>query len=193
LHSYRFPEVRHPTQAFLGEFAWAAAISTQTGTYYRRPGWTTGDVRFPLPHPVLPTNDTYFWESGYDCSIDDTFSIEQPCKELIDGIRLAWRGNEGQFYDAGGTLIASDPSVKDAGPSALVVGRAPLLAFLEQQNLAILWIVFGERQVIAPRRGGKNYSELSGVYILREGVIEGDLQAYSPPDPAANEPGDRER
>ncbi len=181
LHRQRLPEVHYPTQAFLGEFSWARAVTSQTGLHNRRPGWTKGDARSPIPHPILATDDTYFWEqSGYDCSIDDTFDIVLPCKELIEGLSIAWRGSEGRFYDATGTIIASDPSVREAGPGALVVAREPFLAFLERENLSIFWAVFGERQVIAPRHGGMNYNELSGVYVLRDGAIEGELTTHVP-------------
>jgi hypothetical protein len=99
---------------------------------------------------------------------------------LIEGLRVDWRGQEGMFFNAHGTLIASDPSVREAGPGALVVAREPLLAFLEREGLAIFWAVFGERQVIAPHHGGMNYNELSGVYVLRDGALEGVLTSYPP-------------
>ena len=128
LHRQRLPEVRYPTEAFLGEFAWARAVTSQTGAHNSRPGWTKGDGRSPIPRPILATNDSYFWEqSGYDCSIDETFNIALPCKELIEGLSIAWRGLEGRFYDAGGTLIASDPSMREAGPGALVIAASPSL------------------------------------------------------------------
>jgi hypothetical protein len=181
LHRQRLPEVQHPTEVFLGEFPWARAVTSQTGAYNRRPGWTKGEARSPIPHPILATNDTYFWEqSGYDCSIDDNFDIDLPCKDLMKGLSIESRGCEGRFYDASGALIAFDPSVQEAGPGALVVACEPFLAFLEREDLMIFWAVFGERQVFSPHPRGMNYNELSGVYILHNGAIEGDLATHVP-------------
>jgi hypothetical protein len=181
LHLERFPEVRYPTEAFLGEFPWARSVTTQAGAYYSRPDWTTGDHHAILPHPVLPTMDNYFWEqSGYDCSLDDTISIELPCKELIEGMELRWRGDEGKFYDAYGDLIALDPSVDERGPWALVIARDALLKYLASRGLSIVWVVFGERQVIPPDDRGMDYNELSGIYTLEGTDILGRLHSYWP-------------
>lgn len=181
LHAERFPEVRYPTQAFLGEFPWGRAVTTQVGAYYSRPGWTAGDRHAKLPHPVLPTEDQYFWEqTGYDCSLDDTISIALPCKELIEGMGLRWRGQEGRFYDARGDLIALDPSVHESGPCALVVTRDALLRHLDERGLSIVWVVFGERQVIPPRDSGMDYNEVSGIYTLEGDEIVGTLRSFWP-------------
>jgi hypothetical protein len=83
-------------------------------------------------------------------SLDDTISIELPCKELIEGVGLRWRGNEGKFYDVRGNLIALDPSVDQPGPWALVFARDALLKYLENYGLSIVWVVLGERRVIPP-------------------------------------------
>ena len=173
--------MRHPTQAFLGEFPWAPAVTTQAGAYHSRPGWTTGDDRDRLPHAVAPTYDQYFWEnSGYDCSIDDTIAITLPGDLLIEGLGLRWQGSEGAFVDESGTVVAFDPSVQTSGPGALVVARDRLMEFLKRERLALVWVLIGERQLIGRGREGLNYNELSGIYTLIGGKIVGKLSSYSP-------------
>ena len=179
LHEERFPDVSHTQEAFLGEFPWAPAVTTQSGSYYSRPAWTTGNHRAALPHPVLPTVDHYFWEqSGYDCSLDDTISIRLPCKELLEGMGLRWRGREGKFYDTLGDLIAHDPSVEEPGPGALVLARDALLKHLEEIDLSIVWVVFGERQIIPQGDQGMTHKEVAGIYRLEGDEVVGSLRTF---------------
>ncbi len=98
----------------LGEYPWAESVpDTEV--------WSQGRDS-AIPKPVTPSAARYMQEaSGYDCSIDDTISIQLPCPWLVQQMRLKWEGAEGQFVDASGRLVAFDPSVEDQGPRAVRV------------------------------------------------------------------------
>ena len=173
------PDSSEPRDVFLGEYFWAPAFMSQKGEYFGRPGWAeTTNPR--LPYALLDAVDRYSWSAnGYDCSLEDSINIILPCDWIANGMGLEWNGRAGHFHDSKGRLVTFDPSVENAGPRALLLIRADLLHFLEQQHCDLLWTVTGAKQMLGggPARGRwKGELQISGSYRLKGNDLEGSLR-----------------
>lgn len=144
-------------------------------------GWQTVSNRQnrQIPRPILPLSEIYHVERGtFDCSIDETYSIKVPVKQLIDGMGLHWNGIEGCFFDEAGQLIALDPSVWEPSPGVLLIRRDAFLEFLEEHGYAVMWTLLGERRLIGGSIGPNNWkggTVISGAYKVDGERIIGSL------------------
>jgi hypothetical protein len=169
------PESRDLYRILLGEFYWSPAYSYHCTPYYGYEEWTQGNDN-RIPKEVLVTAESYLWERGYDCSIDDTISIYMPCKWLADRMGLRWNGVEGCFFDTEGNLIAFDPSARASGPGALLINKDALLRFLNENGYDILWTILGEKRIIGGRMSQSEWKgrlEINGVYRIHNEKFEG--------------------
>ncbi len=168
----------HASEFFLGEFPWAQSFGDHDTSYHGRDGWTRG-YRDRVATEVLVTTDGYYWEAGgFDCSIDETMLIRFPCKEIIQGMDLSWRGKEGCFFDPQGALTAFDPSVSEAGPSTLLIRRSAFERFLCENDLSVVWTVAGAKEIIGGHMTPETYRgelRLNGTYTLKRGSLRGEL------------------
>jgi len=171
------PENGDLSKVFLGEFPWAESYRFHERPYYSHEGWTQGADKH-IPAPVLSCVDAYRGESsGLDCSVIDTIHITLSVRFIVEGMGLRWNGVEGSFFDTQGHLIAFDPSVKQAGPRALLIKEEPFLHFLDRANCNFFWTFSGEKQIIGGHimspKDWKGRLELSGVYRQSVNGIEG--------------------
>lgn len=170
------PESHALYEVFLGEFFWAPAYEYYNVPYYHRDGWTRGH-NDRIPHEVLLAAEEYTQEDrGFDCSMDEGYSINLPSKWVADGMALKWNGNAGHFYDSKGELAAFDPSVKNKGPGALLVNKTKFLQFLSSVGCEILWTVMGEKSDYNYGSHGDDVSGrlfVNGVYRIVSGTVEG--------------------
>ena len=136
--SHWMPESQPQIEVFLGEFFRLPAFEYFDNPYNGRAGWTRGnDSQHLLPCDVLVTTDSYLHEAGlHDCSIEESISIELPAKWLVDKMGLSWRGSDGRFYDRVGNMVAQDPSIRTAGPQALLMNKELLTDFLNSQGVS---------------------------------------------------------
>jgi hypothetical protein len=174
------PESHELYRIFLGEFFWSPAFIYHNTPYFTHEGWTRGSEKM-LPQKVLVSTDQYMQEhNSYDCSIDNNIDIYFPAKWLVDHMGLQWNGIEGHFFKDNGNLIAFDPSVRSAGPGALLINRDAFLKFLSENGYDILWTVLGEKNFIG---GGlsvgdwKGRLDISGAYRIRKNKVEGKTTA----------------
>ena len=146
------PESSETTKIFLGEFFWAPAYSTFNLPYYSHPGWIdSSSGQRNLPAPVHVATEKYMKEMGYDGSIEDTVHIWMPSNVIAEGMDLRWNGTDGKLFDRRWHLIAEDPTIAERGPHAVLVRKQPFLEFLKRNDLAFLWTVLGEKQVLGGR------------------------------------------
>ncbi len=173
------PESSTYAEVFLGEFFWCPAIHDINCYYYGHEGWTSKDGTIPVE--ILLATETYGRGSnGYDCSTDENILIELPCKLLVDGMNLNWRGIEGEWYDASEQMVACDPSVKKQGPRTLVFRRDSLLAFLRESGLTLFWTLTGEKQILGGSISQEEYPgtlEINGTYFLKGNKVLGKKAA----------------
>lgn len=98
-----------------------------------------------------------------------------PCRLIFEGIGMEYDSHDGQYLDKDGNLVAFT-----YGYDQILVKKEPLLRFLEQSGLVILWIVRGEKRVyISGGMGCQCVYAPCGVYYLDENnVPEGVLKTY---------------
>lgn len=173
------PEPPEVYKMFLGEHAWSPASGYFERAYHR-------DARIDpvrgCPVAVSPAAFEYLKESsGFDCSIDEGFTLRLPGVQLVKGLRLLWTGNAADFTDGQGEVTAFDPTAHSAGPSALLVRDEPLRTFLAREGLALCWTVIGEKRLMAPglTPAYSHSLELSGSYALTDKGAVGFLKCFA--------------
>ncbi|MDE0260122.1 MAG: ATP-binding protein [Gammaproteobacteria bacterium] len=171
----RMPEASSTNHAFLGEHAWAPASRYFEKPYYGDDGWHQ-----PAGCPVklrTVTREYLREHGGFDCSIDESYTLRLPDVDLVSGLGIRWSGRGADFVDDADRVAAQDPTVHSEGPSALLLREDVLGEFLASEKLTICWTVVGEKRVIPPGFGttGPRYPwlRLSGAYILSDGHVNG--------------------
>ncbi|MCX6644996.1 MAG: hypothetical protein NTY09_01350 [bacterium] len=164
---------------FLGEYFWSPCYRHLEDPYYGDDGWSRGQSD-EIPVPIMATHRNYCQEgNNFDCSIEDSIFISIPVRTIAQGMGLQWHGNEGEFADETGAVIAFDPSVKIGSPKALLIEKDSFAKFLEAEDLEIVWVVEGEKRMI----GGSHTDRAShigrldfrGIYHLENDSVAGDI------------------
>jgi hypothetical protein len=152
---------------FLGEHGWSPA-----SRYFQEPYY--GDERRTQPNHGCPVKVRtaafeYLREaSGFDCSVDETYTLRLPTSELVTGLGLQWSGNGADYLDIAGQLAAFDPTAHAEGPSAGLIRDDLLREFLAREGLSICWAVRGEKRVLGAGFDPGHHASLrmSGAYLL---------------------------
>ena len=162
------PEAASTHHMFLGEHAWAPASHYFQQPYYGDDGWT--QLTDCCPVKVRAVTCEYLREKGgFDCSIEDSYTLHLPVIDLASGLRIRWSGHGADFMDRAGRLGVQDPTVHSEGPSAMLLRDDLFGEFLVREKLTICWAVLGEKRVISPGFGiGPHHPwlRLSGAYVL---------------------------
>jgi len=167
------PEPAELYQMYLGEHAWAPAAR-----YFEQPHYGEGGWHRPgndCPAEVQVASLKYVCEGrGFDCSVDDGFTLQLPASDLILGLDLRWSGVGADYVDAKGRLTAFDPTAHNEGPASFLIRKDLLEDFLRREGLTMCWAVLGEKRVIGPGHQPETYFSLeaSGAYALAsQGLI----------------------
>jgi hypothetical protein len=112
---------------------------------------------------------------GFDCSLDDTFTLSLPDTELLSGLKSEWDGTHADFVGTGNLLTAFDPTTRYPGPTALLLRRDSLNSFLTREKLTVCWTVVGEKEIVGAGvvPTFNNSLRLSGAYRLQENQVRG--------------------
>ncbi|WP_426492946.1 AVAST type 2 anti-phage system protein Avs2 [Hymenobacter sp. 102] len=171
------PEPAHLYEVFLGEHGWSPASKYyqrdyENGELWRRP-------RNDCPVEVQVFSFDYLNEQGtFDCSLDETISLNMPRAELIVPLNLRWTGI-GADFTSEGQLVAFDPTVHQDGPGALLLREDFMREFLAREKLSLCWIVIGEKQIIGPHSGSwHGRMNLCGAYTLSQQGPVGFLNCF---------------
>ena len=145
-----------------------------------------------LPNQVLTTSVHYAHEGrGYDCSVDENLGIRVPAPEIGRQLGLRFSKVEGRFVDAGGSLVAWDPSVHEEGFGALLIAAEPLNRYLSENGLDLFWTIRGEKQMVGGMTLPKDFGwlEINGVYKLtRKGPVGQTRAIYQSPSRVSEAP-----
>ena len=175
------PEAYHTFRVWLHEHYWPPHFNSSG-----KSGWISragGHEGSPSPAPILVSAHEYLCEKGtHDCSVDETIGLTMPCQWLVEGMKLKMRGRHGEFFDANGTLVAFDPSMRERGPGALLVRKQPFLSFLAKTRHRIFWTFLGEKNIYPPgmssgRQDWHGRLEMSGAYALKQNQVHGAFSA----------------
>lgn len=166
---------------FLGEYPWHPVYTYMTGCQ------DSIGLRRSKLHKYFSPVAQYEWDIGEsvgDFSLDSSPSFYLPAKELvkdlclegIEGDHGSWKNDEG--------VIFKDPSSVENGPNYAVIRSQQLNEWLNSQNLAILWLIGGEKQLFSHNRG-KFYGRLrfNAMYRLVDGVPKGGIFKCSRTEP----------
>lgn len=132
---------------------------------------------------ILTTKE-YYWEEEFDYSKEHAFNINILSKFIYDNMSLHESDTEGEFLDENNKIVCFDASVHHNSFSSLFIKKKSFIDFLQNNNLHIIWIILGEKQII----GGHTYDNpsflnLSGMYLLDEDLgIQGTLITHKPQD-----------
>lgn len=181
------PEIR---EMFLGEHGSAPASRHFQKPYFGEKGWTRPGHGCPVALRTCAVN--YLREaSGFDCSVDESYTLNLPTSELVNGAGLRWNATGADFIDSAGHLAAFDPTAHAPGPSSLLLREASMRNFLARVGLSICWAVLGEKRVTGPGLLDAKYHasmRMSGAYVLEEKGPAGLLKCmFSDPEVAGAE------
>ena len=143
---------------FLGEHIWSP-ISLYSSNWI---GELAGPESCP-PTAQLAALQYYQESHSFDCSMDDSVSMRLPASSLIKSLGLHWDGNQAGFLDGNSKLVVFDPTVHDAGPSALLVRQDVLQDYLSRNGLTLCWAVAGEKMAYRSE-GPWGYLKFSGIF-----------------------------
>jgi hypothetical protein len=166
------PESGIISDIFIGEFSGGLPYHTWNADNYWE--YCTNITYRDLPYPVVVTTTQYSFSSSFDCSTDETISALIPSAWLMKKMELRWSGEYFKFRNSNNEVVAFNP-LDELSPDNFLISKNKLVNFLNENNFDIIWTVLGERQLI-----GGNYNEchgrleLSGVYRLKNGVIDGE-------------------
>ncbi|OGU29812.1 MAG: hypothetical protein A2057_08195 [Ignavibacteria bacterium GWA2_35_9] len=177
------PESHSQMEIFLGEFFSSKAYDFHNIPYYNHAGWTKPRINGEFNFYV--STDQYLQETGYDCSIDDSIKLYLPSELIVKEMKLHWKGNEGHYYDSTNNLVTFDPSIKEKGPSCLLINKNIFTDFLNNSDYEILWTVAGEKYILGSTYENDNYVgrlQINGAYCLFKDELIGTLHSkFEPP------------
>lgn len=131
---------------------------------------------FGLPAGVVATGCKYEHEKNdRDASARRNFGIYLPSNLLVKKMNLT-NNLDGSFVNAKDKLIAYDPSVKEIGPSSLLVRKDQFIKFLHEHNYEIIWQVIGQKQILHKNvifGDWKGCLNIQGTYRMIDGKICG--------------------
>ena len=168
------PDPPEVYRMFLGEHGWAAASRYFQSPYHGDDGWTQPDNECPVKLRQVAVE--YLKESsGFDCSVDDGYTLLLPAEELMTKLGLRWTGRGAEFTTSSGQLVAQDPTAIAPGPSTLLL-RADVLQELQLgEQVTLCWAVIGEKRVLSAGFDGPHHPALrmSGAYVLDGASLRG--------------------
>ncbi len=184
------PEPNESYEMFIGEL-----IESSAFPIFGQPNKGFGDWTSPeqgCPALVLPATLHYSAEfGGYDCSVDDSYTLRLPDQRFIKHLGLDWFGNGVDLVDGEGNLAAFDPTTLQNGPSSFLVREDVLRQYLSDEGLGLCWTVLGEKRIFGGRMVPEEYQgamKISGAYSYNDGQLRGCLNYFlNVPDGTATE------
>ena len=174
------PEPPEGYPLYVGEYGWSPAFRDLHPDYLEDRGWVKPQPRDgeECPVAIQPASFTSLSESrGFDCSVEEGYSLRLPHRDYIDHLGLRWSGNGVDFLDEKGELAAFDPTAHGDGPSALLLREELLKEYLKDKGLALCWTVIGEKLGVGGDTGAecRGYATMSGAYSYTGEKLEGFL------------------
>ena len=162
---------------FLGEYAWALAFKHLINSLDSEDGYEGWSSAYgKCPFRLMPASFSYSAEGGgFDCSIDDGYSLNLPPENFVKRLGLKWAGNGTDFMDEQGRVVAFDPTAYEDGPSALLIREDAMNRFLAENDLAFCWTIVGEKMVLGVHDSHQSlkFTKLTGAYIFTGQGVEG--------------------
>ena len=171
------PEPGSAYHMFLGEYSWSPAFRHFSQPYYGVEDWTNPGHGCPVD--VRRATFEYVAEAnGFDCSLDESYTLRLPHYEIIERLGLKWSGRGADYVDQHGNRAAFDPTAHEDGPRGLLIREDVLEEYLSKEGLALCWTILGQKQVYGKGYGREYYSSLtiSGAYGYGDRGLNGCLR-----------------
>ena len=168
------PDPPHVTGMFLGEHGWAPASRYFQSAYYGDDGWTQPGQGCPVRLRQVAVE--YLNESsGFDCSVDDGYTVRLPAEEVMTKLGLHSTGRGTEFATSSGQVVALDPTASAPGPSTLLLRADALQELQQREQLTMCWAVLGEKRILSAGFDRPHHPalRLSGAYVLGGVAIKG--------------------
>jgi hypothetical protein len=162
---------------FLGEHGWAPASQYFQNEYFGDSEWTQPGQKCPVK--VRSVAFEYKREGrGFDCAIDEGYTLSLPSVELLRRMDLRWSGRDAEFITRSGALAAFDPTARGEGPTALLLNEQIVREYLQKEKLTLAWAVLGEKRVLSPgyESGLHATLRMTGAYVFGSGELVGFLK-----------------
>lgn len=153
------PEGPEMHEVFLAEWPWHPAAEPVESEWREA-------TRDDLPAPVLPTSASYSWSSEGDDSVAQSVNAHVPGRRLIELLQLRWNPRHFEWLNEAGDVIALDPSGTHEGPGAILIRGDEIRRILDEQSLALVWTVLGEKLVIGDHTHSSPRMTINGVCAL---------------------------
>ncbi|TDD97849.1 AVAST type 2 anti-phage system protein Avs2 [Flavobacterium cellulosilyticum] len=101
------------------------------------------------------------------------FSYDLPCITIFEGMNLQFAPIDGQLKNDSNEVIVTNKNFE-----GLMIKSKDLMNFLDSNNLDIIWTVLGEKMSYKSSRYNNFIKQLSGVYYLENGNIEGQINSF---------------
>lgn len=177
------PQSHDTYQLFNREYYWSPAFRYFQTDYYNGVHWkkVKDQRRDKTIAEVMVTSESYHWEEEYDASKESTLHLLKPCVELYEKLDMAYSDQEGEFVDKEGALVCFDPAASHQSNSFLLVRKDAFVKYLQENDLKILWTVFGEKNIIGGWLNSKaEYTGrqlINGVYYLTDAGVMGNVSS----------------
>jgi hypothetical protein len=127
---------------FAGEYPWATPFNIESDEWHGSGGH--GDK---LSMVYKPSWNTLVAEWEYDASLPQNYHMLLPARSFFSPGDLWW-DREGGYGHVNGRLLFKDPSIKEAGPSALIADADDLHERLKKLGLKLIWTILGEKWIL---------------------------------------------
>ncbi len=125
----------------------------------------------------------YIWYKDRDFTLKESVYIKRPTKYLFNLLNLHLNDNEYEFFNSENELIVFNPAIKfNEGNDCLLINKEYLQANLMENDLDIIWLVLGSKEVIGESTIINEGNINSIFYLNEESEIVGDfkLVTYKP-------------
>ncbi|MCQ3808413.1 MAG: hypothetical protein KTV16_14265 [Acidimicrobiia bacterium] len=166
-------------RVFFGEVGWSPAFNDLMSQVEHERTFDNMSRYRSVP-TLRPAAMEYSFEgAGYDCSLSEPVTFYRPDWQTAESMRLKWTGKGADFENIAGEFVVSDPSAVDAGSPALISRESDFADYLNENGLALTWVVKGERCAFDPERPFTWDGSLRfwGVYEYTPSGPQGQLEA----------------
>ena len=179
------PKMSTKYNVFNREYYWAPAYDFFEKPYYGGNSTRTVTDRHNkrIFGELILTTESYGWEKGFDCSIEDTIMFNKPTNFIFNKMNMHYSEKEGHLYNNKDNLICFDPSIYTKSISCLLVRKQDFITFLNENDLGIFWTIVGEKMIVGGNLSRDDYLGrliINGyAYLAEDKKVVSKLKPYS--------------
>ncbi|WAC01683.1 hypothetical protein N7U66_17420 [Lacinutrix neustonica] len=104
------------------------------------------------------------------------FNYDIPCRTLFEGLNLKYSSKDGDFNNECDEVI-----VTNINPKGTLVKKSNLMKYLNENNLSIIWTVYGQKIAKSEDRF-YHFGVPSGVFYFEKNKLTGKINMYNRDD-----------